>query len=93
MSLLKMSLCVGDSFETYSELQTCIGEFERANYRELVHRDSRTLMGAMQDTCTKSGGKSQARAEVLQYWFAHLGERNTKGKTLSKVKFNLLHVS
>ena len=41
-----MSLCVGDSFETYSELQTCIDEFEHANYWELVHRDSRTLTGA-----------------------------------------------
>ena len=38
-----MSLSVGDSFDSYSELKDCIREFECANHTQLVHRDSRTL--------------------------------------------------
>ena len=41
-----MSLSVGDSFDSYSELKDCIREFECANHTQLVHRDSRTLTAA-----------------------------------------------
>jgi len=46
LSLLTMSLSVGDLFEIYNELKDRIADFQRANYCELVHRDSWTLEGA-----------------------------------------------
>ena len=43
----KMSLSIGDSFDSYSELKDRrVREFERANHTQLVHRDSRTLIAA-----------------------------------------------
>ena len=42
----KMSLSIGDSFDSYSELKDRVREFERANHTQLVHRDSRTLTAA-----------------------------------------------
>ena len=40
----KMSLSIGDSFDSYSELKDRVREFERANHTQLVYRDSRTLL-------------------------------------------------
>ena len=49
IAALKMSnvhqFCVGDSF-SYTQLKEAIKEFERVNYMELCHRDSKTLAAA-----------------------------------------------
>ena len=63
-----MSLSVGDSFDSYSELKDCIREFECANHTQLVHRDSRTLTAAR-----KRAPKVVERAKPeLVYYSIHL---------------------
>ena len=59
---------VGDTFESYNELKHCIKDFERTNYVQLVHRDSRTLKAAK-----KRAPKIVERAKPdLMYYTIHL---------------------
>ena len=37
---------VGDAFSSYEDLKKHVEEFERANFIQLAHRDSRTLTAA-----------------------------------------------
>ena len=63
-----MSLSVGDSFDSYSELKNRVREFERVNHTQLVHRDSRTLNAAK-----KRAPKVVERAKPeLLYYSIHL---------------------
>ena len=64
-----MSLSVGDSFDSYSELKDLpTREFECANHTQLVHRDSRTLTAAR-----KRAPKVVERAKPeLVYYSIHL---------------------
>ena len=76
-----MSLSVGNSFDSYSELKDCISEFECANHTQLVHRDSRTLTAAR-----KRAPKVVERAKPeLVYYSIHLtcmfGEKKYKNKS------------
>ena len=61
--------CVGDSFSSYSQLKEAIKEFERVNYVELCHRDSRTLAAAKKRVPKRC---EKANADIVYYSIPHL---------------------
>ena len=59
---------IGDVFSSFDDIRTKITEFEKTNYFQLTHRDSRT----MEATRKRAPKKVTKANKKLQYFNIHL---------------------
>ena len=64
---------VGDAFSSYEDLKKHVEEFERANFIQLAHRDSRTLTAAAKRAPLRSWKRLTKSCYIIRlYLLAYL---------------------